>query len=199
MTSRCRSSAAPSTASSAPTARGKTTTIRMLCGLLTPDSGEGTCLGYDIRTRRRQDQAPGRLHDAALLALSGPDGPREPGLRRAALWHARRARRRARHARAARPERPRGTARRRAFRRLEAAPGARRLHAAQPAIAAARRADRRRRPQGAARFLGRDPRARGRRADRAGLHPLHGRGRALPRDRLHRLRPICWRAARSRR
>ena len=21
----------------------------MLCGLLTPDSGEGTCLGYDIR------------------------------------------------------------------------------------------------------------------------------------------------------
>ena len=22
----------------------------MLCGLLTPDEGEGTCLGYDIRT-----------------------------------------------------------------------------------------------------------------------------------------------------
>lgn len=30
---------------------GKTTTIRMLCGLLTPDHGEGTCLGYDIRTQ----------------------------------------------------------------------------------------------------------------------------------------------------
>ena len=29
---------------------GKTTTIRMLCGLLTPDQGSGTCLGYDIRT-----------------------------------------------------------------------------------------------------------------------------------------------------
>jgi ABC-type multidrug transport system ATPase subunit len=28
---------------------GKTTTIRMLCGLITPDSGEGTCLGLDIR------------------------------------------------------------------------------------------------------------------------------------------------------
>lgn len=27
---------------------GKTTTIRMLCGLLTPDQGEGHCLGYDI-------------------------------------------------------------------------------------------------------------------------------------------------------
>jgi len=33
-----------------PNGSGKTTSIRMLCGLLTPDSGEGTCLGYDIRT-----------------------------------------------------------------------------------------------------------------------------------------------------
>jgi ABC-2 type transport system ATP-binding protein len=34
-----------------PNGSGKTTTIRMLCGLLTPDGGRGTCLGYDIRTQ----------------------------------------------------------------------------------------------------------------------------------------------------
>jgi ABC-2 type transport system ATP-binding protein len=34
-----------------PNGSGKTTTIRMLCGLLRPDDGQGTCLGLDVRTQ----------------------------------------------------------------------------------------------------------------------------------------------------
>src|SRR6185295_11174626 len=37
-----------------PNGSGKTTTIRMLCGLLRADAGSGTCLGYDIRSQSEQ-------------------------------------------------------------------------------------------------------------------------------------------------
>jgi len=40
-----------------PNGSGKTTTIRMICGLLKPDSGRGTCLGFNILTQSDQIKA----------------------------------------------------------------------------------------------------------------------------------------------
>lgn len=36
-----------------PNGSGKTTTLRMICGLLIPDEGEGEVLGLDLKTKRR--------------------------------------------------------------------------------------------------------------------------------------------------
>ena len=147
-----------------PNGSGKTTTIRMLCGLLTPDSGEGTCLGYDIR--RDADKIKRQVgYMTQRFSLYQDLSVRENLEFVARLYGMRDARGAAREMiKRLGLQRPRRAACRRIVRRLEAAAGARRLHAAQSAIAAAGRADRRRRPQGAARFLERDPRARRRRA-----------------------------------
>jgi ABC-2 type transport system ATP-binding protein len=142
-----------------PNGSGKTTTIRMLCGLLTPDAGDGTCLGYDIRrdadkikrwvgymTQRfslYQDLSVRENLEfvARLYGIPNARGAARDMIQRIGLN--------------GREEQLAGELSGGWKQRL-----ARRLHAAQPTIAVAGRADRRRRSQGTARFLERNPRLR---------------------------------------
>ena len=92
-----------------PNGSGKTTTIRMLCGLLTPDSGAGTCLGYDIRTQADRIKRDVGYMTQRFCLYEDLSHPREPRVRRARLRPAATATRRRATPRAARADRPRRT------------------------------------------------------------------------------------------
>src|SRR5213075_956435 len=135
-----------------PNGSGKTTSIRMLCGLLKPDSGSDTCLGYDV------------VRETTAIK-------REVGYmtQRFSLWEDLTIRENldfvARmYSMADRKQAVDGAIDKLGLvGRLEAAAVARRLHAARAAAVAAGRTHGRRRPESAPRFLGRDPPARCRR------------------------------------
>ncbi len=76
-----------------PNGSGKTTFIRMLCGLLRPDEGSGRCLGHDViaeseAIKRQVGYMTQRFSFYEDLTHRG-----EPGLRRAHVLGARPARR----------------------------------------------------------------------------------------------------------
>src|SRR4029453_12595639 len=136
-----------------PNGSGKTTTLRMLCGLLTPDAGQGTCLDYDILTEQDEIK-PNVGYMTQRFSLYADLSIREnlefvarvyglPDPRRAARDATDPLAPRGPPARARHPHRragagpPRRPARGRALGRREAAPRAGRLHPAHPGAAAA--------------------------------------------------------------
>jgi ABC-2 type transport system ATP-binding protein len=70
-----------------PNGSGKTTTIRLMCGLLKPDSGTGTCLGYDIRRESGAIKRNVGYMTQRFSFLGRPHHHRESGLCRPHLRH----------------------------------------------------------------------------------------------------------------
>ena len=182
-----------------PNGSGKTTFLRMLCGLLKPDAGSGQCLGLDFR--RESPEIKKRVGYMTQRFSFYEDLTIEENLDfiAQALRHSAAQGRRGKKPRTARHGRAAPAARRHAFRRLETAAGAVRLPDSRAATAFAGRADGGRGPEGAPRFLGGNSPTCRRRIDRAGHDALHGRGGALPPAGLHRLwKSACQRHGRTR-
>ena len=114
-----------------PNGSGKTTTIRVMCGLLTPDEGEGTVLGYDLRADQLKIKRQVGYMTQEIQLLHRSDHRRKSLFRGAALRIVSSENLRARHAGQARPNLTAPSARRPLVRRLETATGARSLHHAQ--------------------------------------------------------------------
>ena len=173
-----------------PNGSGKTTSIRLMCGLLTPDSGSGTCLGYDIRT---QSEAIKRNVGYMTQRFSFWDDLtiRENLDFIARVYEMRdRARRRstARSTSSASPAAPDSSpARSPGGWKQRLALAACMLH--RPRLLLLDEPTAGVDPECAARILG--GAASARRAGHLGArqHALHGRGRALPQARVHRVRP----------
>ena len=64
---------------------GKSTTMKMLCGLLAADRGDCFAVRAVGGCQRHQHPPQSRLHVAGLFSLHRADGPSEPGSARAAF------------------------------------------------------------------------------------------------------------------
>ena len=179
-----------------PNGSGKTTTIRMLCGLLTPDEGSGTCLGYDIRTEALKiknqvgymTQRFSLYEDlsvrenlefvARIYGIAQPAAAAKAMIARLGLQ--------------GREEQIAGELSGGWKQRLALGactlPNPRLLLLDEPTAGVD--------PKARRDFWGEIHAARRRRPDRAGVDALHGRGRALSRDRLYQPSARCSRAAR---